>query len=89
MAAAHHSTESEFAEASDPFKKYRSMIQEASSLNTSKREARAQAESIEQIYSVIAIALASESGGENDEIRMLRNTISYYRTLMDEIFRKY
>ena len=55
LATGDNSADQDLSDASDPFLQYRSMIQQVSSLKTTKEDAHFQAEKIEQLHTLLTL----------------------------------
>lgn len=82
MIAAKDSSNQVFSQASSSFREYRSKVQELSNLESSREDAKAQAEKIDQVYTSASLVL-----NNSEQLEVLKNGALYYRRLMTELVR--
>ena len=84
LAKADNSADQDLSDASDPFLQYCSMIQQVSSLKTTKEDAQVQAEKIEQLHTLLTL-----QHGDSPQTEVLKNSALYYRRLVCEAVSNY
>ena len=80
MVAAQESTDQDFSCASDPFKQYHAMIQQLSALISTKEDAQANADKIDQVYTLLSVQYE-----DSPQVELLKNSAIHYHRLMAEV----